>query len=283
MPGAAADVDHAHFALGPGQLRDQQLVVALLRQRKVRDLELEVGVPEAVVKVIDVEQLLGQHQAELAAVHFFPHPPLLASRVPVQPQSALTFAARAIFENTATSSRISLSKASGDNGRGVKPMGSKRCRVSASLRMRTISRLSLATTGRGTPEAVSIPNHRIDSNPGTPVSATVGTAGSNGSRFAEDTASATSFPSLTRFTEFAIGAMKNCTRPVMVSVRDSGIPLNGTCTTSTAAMALNISAAKWVPLPTPAEEKFSWPGFALAAAIRSATDRRPSEGATTRT
>src|SRR2546430_6655916 len=45
--------------------------------------------------------------------------------------------------------------------------------------------------------------------------------------------------------------MKNCTRPATVSASASGMPLKGTCTTSIAAIALKISAAKWVPLPTP--------------------------------
>jgi len=77
--------------------------------------------------------------------------------------------------------------------------------------------------------------------------------------------------------------MKNCTRPVMVSVSDSGIPLKGTCTTSIPAIALNCSPAKCVPLPTPAEEKLSWPGFSFARASSSATEWMPSAGETTST
>ncbi len=72
--------------------------------------------------------------------------------------------------------------------------------------------------------------------------------------------------------------MKNCTRPVMVSVSDSGIPLKGTCTTSIPAIALSCSPAKCVPLPTPAEEKLSCPGLAFAAATSSPTERMPRDG-----
>ena len=37
------------------------------------------------------------------------------------------------------------------------------------------------------------------------------------------------------------------------------MPLKGTCTTSIAALLFKISAAKCVPLPTPAEEKLMCP------------------------
>jgi hypothetical protein len=86
---------------------------------------------------------------------------------------------------------------------------------------------------------------------GTPLSATVGTSGRSGSRSAEETPRPVSLPSFTWPTAFAIGAMKNCTRPVSASVSASGMPLSGTCTTSIAAIDLKISPAKCVPLPTP--------------------------------
>lgn len=60
------------------------------------------------------------------------------------------------------------------------------------------------------------------------------------------------------------------------------MPLYGTCTTSIAAIALNSSPAKCVPLPTPAEEKLSWPGFAFAITSISFTDFAANDGATTR-
>jgi len=59
------------FALRPRQLRDQHVVVALLRDRQVAELELEVRVPEPVVQVFHVEELPCQEQAQLPAVHFF--------------------------------------------------------------------------------------------------------------------------------------------------------------------------------------------------------------------
>src|SRR6266852_7957191 len=76
--------------------------------------------------------------------------------------SAFIFAPLAIFVNVATSSRISLSKPSGVVGCGCRPIWIQRCLTSGWERMRTISRLSLATIGRGTADEVSSPNHRID-------------------------------------------------------------------------------------------------------------------------
>src|SRR5712692_7408417 len=68
--------------------------------------------------------------------------------------SALMFAPLAIFANVATSSRISLSNPSGVVGCGCRPIGIQRCLTSGWERMRTISRLSLATIGRGTADEV---------------------------------------------------------------------------------------------------------------------------------
>ena len=81
----------------------------------------------------------------------------------------------------------------------------------------------------------------------------------------------------------AMGDMNNCTRPLMVSVNASGMPLKGTCTRLIPATALNCSAAKCEPLPTPAEEKFNWPGLAFATVSKSFNDFTPSAGAATST
>jgi hypothetical protein len=47
------------------------------------------------------------------------------------------------------------------------------------------------------------------------------------------------------------------------------------------ARCLNISPAKCVPLPVPAEANLTCPGLALASAISSGTDLTLSEGGTT--
>ncbi len=57
----------------------------------------------------------------------------------------------------------------------------------------------------------------------------------------------------------------------MVSVNASGVPLYGTCNTSMPAASLNFSPLMCVPLPMPADPKFSAPGFFFASASRSAT------------
>ena len=55
----------------------------------------------------------------------------------------------------------------------------------------------------------------------------------------------------------------------------------GTCAASMPASVLNNSPARWFALPTPGEEKLSWPGLDLASATSSFTDRTPSAGDTT--
>ena len=67
-----------------------------------------------------------------------------------------------------------------------------------------------------------------------------------------------------------IGEKKYVTRPVIVSVSASGVPLYGMCTTSMPAASLNFSPLMCVPLPVPAEPKLSVPGLFFAAAMRSA-------------
>ncbi len=69
VAGAAADIEHAHARRRLRQARDQHLVEALLRNRGVGERQLEVGVPQPVVQVLDAEQLAREHQAEFFAVH----------------------------------------------------------------------------------------------------------------------------------------------------------------------------------------------------------------------
>ena len=51
----------------------------------------------------------------------------------------------------------------------------------------------------------------------------------------------------------------------------------------TPAISLNSSPAMWMPVPTPAEAKFSLPGLALACAISSGMVLTGSAGLTTTT
>jgi hypothetical protein len=72
-------------------------------------------------------------------------------------------------------------------------------------------------------------------------------------RLAVDTPSATSLPSRMFGSAAEIGEKKYVTRPVIVSVIASGVPLYGMCTASMPAASLNFSALMCVPLPTPAD------------------------------
>ncbi len=53
------------------------------------------------------------------------------------------------------------------------------------------------TISGGTPAGPHRPNHRMNSNPGTPLSAIVGTSGSAASRFGDVAPSTRSFPACT--------------------------------------------------------------------------------------
>ena len=64
----------------------------------------------------------------------------------------------------------------------------------------------------------------------------------------------------------------------MVSPIASGVPLYGTCCTSMPVAILSFSRLKCVPLPTPAEAKFSLPGLAFAAATKSGSAFQPDSG-----
>ena len=81
----------------------------------------------------------------------------------------------------------------------------------------------------------------------------MGTSGSSGERVAVPTARATSLPSLTCGNAATIGAKNQSMRPASVSVKASGVPLNGTCTAEKPATERKISAFMCVALPVPAE------------------------------
>ena len=69
----------------------------------------------------------------------------------------------------------------------------------------------------------------------------------------------------------------------MISFIASGPPLNGTCTACMPALDMKRIALRWVAVPTPADPKFMAPGFAFAAATKSATVLKPLSRETTST
>ena len=101
------------------------------------------------------------------------------------------------------------------------------------------------------------------------MSATVGRSGSSAERVAVVTASARTLPPLMCGIDAAVVSNMSCTWPPIRSVIAPAAPRYGTCTMSTPAVSLNSSPAMWMPVPTPAEAKFSLPGLALACAISS--------------
>ena len=111
----------------------------------------------------------------------------------------------------------------------------------------------------------------------------VGTLGSVDARALVLIDSACSLPSRTSGSADASGAKKKSFEPPITLVIASGVPLYGMWTASMPACMRKISAFMCVALPTPALAKFRLPGFALAAATRSACVFQPLAGFTTST
>jgi hypothetical protein len=69
VPRAAAHVEHAHFTGCRRELRENEVAVALLSDTQVPEGELEIRVPETVVQILDVPQLLREHKTKFTTVH----------------------------------------------------------------------------------------------------------------------------------------------------------------------------------------------------------------------
>jgi hypothetical protein len=63
---------------------------------------------------------------------------------------------------------------------------------------------------------------------------------------------------------------RKSTRPPITSAYAPVTPLYGTCVKLTCATTASSSTTMWVSVPVPLEPKVSFPGFAFAAATRSA-------------
>src|SRR5690348_11437945 len=129
----------------------------------------------------------------------------------------------------------------------------------------------------GVPLGATIVFQTLTSKPGT-VSATVGTSGSISDLLRVVTASARNLPD--RTCSIDAGRLSNitCTCPAIMSVSAGAFPRYGTCTISTPVATLNNSPDKCWEVPTPADAKLTFPGFAFAYAMNSATDFAGTEG-----
>ena len=100
----------------------------------------------------------------------------------------------------------------------------------------------------------STPHQVPTSKPGRPASATVGVSGNSGERRALVTASSGSLPSRTWARMVGTVAKNRSTRPASSSTVAGPLPLKGTCVSSSPARWRNISPARWLMLPLPAEQ-----------------------------
>ena len=69
MAGSASDIEDASTRVHIGQEGQQHVVVPLLGQRGVLDGQLQILLPETVVKVLEPEELPSQDESQLTAVH----------------------------------------------------------------------------------------------------------------------------------------------------------------------------------------------------------------------
>src|SRR5215212_5051182 len=108
-----------------------------------------------------------------------------------------------------------------------------------------------------------MPYHDDASKPDT-VSAMAGMSGAAGTRFKVPKPSARKAPLLTCGNSDTPLVKVACTSPEITSVIEGGVPRYGTWTILVPAATLNAAIAICAAPPTPAEEKFNWPGLAFA-------------------
>ena len=138
-------------------------------------------------------------------------------------------------------------------GMAAAPMLSKRVLNSGEFKIFTTSALSLSSTGLGVLLGASMPTQKVYSEPVTPASTVVGVLGKSSERLGVPTASTCNLPSLIRGRADTMGAKNQSMRPLMVSVRASGVPLKGMCVAVMPAATRNFSALMCVAEPVPAE------------------------------
>ena len=98
-----------------------------------------------------------------------------------------------------------------------------------------------------------MPTQKVYSEPGTPASVVVGVLGKSSERFGVPTAKTCNLPSLIKGSADTMGAKNQSMRPLMVSVRASGVPLKGIWVALMPAATLNFSALMCVAEPVPAD------------------------------
>ena len=155
--------------------------------------------------------------------------------------------------NFAISDWMNLPNWAGESGAVSAPSRASLALTSVSVSARAISALSLATMSGGVAAGTSTPNQVLISKSRTPDSATVGTSGVAGERFAVDTAIARSLPALTCGIAGGMPEKNITTCPPSRSVNAGAAPLYGTWVIVIPALRCKSSNARCAGLPLPAE------------------------------
>ena len=153
---------------------------------------------------------------------------------------------------------------SGEPPRASMCMASSCFCTSGVLSAAWISRLRRCTTAAGVLAGAATAFQDATLKPFSPLSATVGTSGKVAERFSPITASARKARALICGTTGLRISTAASICPPRRAVITAGVPLKGTTCTSTPALVLNSSAARFCVLPTLMVPTFSLPGLARA-------------------
>src|SRR6185436_3977381 len=209
---AGARAQHVHARLRH-RLRHRQ---KLQRGRRVHVDGESLGrlAPGHVAQALEVDHPLRADEPvdlpELRSLRVLDVDPL---RGDFEAHSADAFEAFTARPHFAASAATNLAASSSDCGAGTRPMPWMRSLRSGALIAATISAFSFCSTSRGVPAVVKRPYHPYASKPGRPDSATVGTSGIWGERFAPDTASILIRPLWTNCARGPSALKVRCTSP----------------------------------------------------------------------
>src|ERR1044072_5627243 len=192
--------------------------------------------------------------------------------------SALAPEEATIGPHFSASDLMKAANESGPDSAGSEPSAISRSRISGNFITAPISRPSVCTMSPGVCAGATMPYQRNASKPGMPDSATVGISGASDERLAVDTARPFSVPARTCGRPVIIESIISGTLPATRSFSAGAEPRYGTCTMSMPAAFLIISIIRCGATPVPWLANEIAPGFALAAAITSATEFTPSLG-----
>ena len=155
------------------------------------------------------------------------------------------------FVHLSISRTMKAENSSGVCGIGSAPSARMRSTTDGSFSSATNAALSRAITAGGVFAGAMMPNQPMDSKPGRPCSANVGTSFSRGNRAVDDIAIALILPLSIAATADGGSTIPSATWPPIRSVTTGAMPRYGTIGSLMPAIWLNISAVRCISVPLP--------------------------------